>query len=169
MSRKRTFHYFMSTGVTEKSLDVVSSTLRGEGRGWYKGPFSSIARPLLTGSCLSLQVERETGQSMQTLVELDTVKRRMMASQRALKEADNWTTLLADVEEVFATHDVDKVRHWSQISTKVGEGGWTHTQVLYHVITFILLYSNVLLRLLLFLLLLLTRLLRNFQGCSRAW
>ena len=56
-----------------------------------------------------IQVESETGQSMQTLVELDTVKRRMLASQRALKEADNWTTLLADVEEVFATQDIDKV------------------------------------------------------------
>ena len=59
---------------------------------------------------------------MQTLFELDTVKHRMMASQRALKEADNWTTLLADVEDVFATHDVDKVRGWSDISMR-GEGG----------------------------------------------
>ena len=55
-------------------------------------------------------MESETAQSMQTLVELDAVKQRMMESQRALKEADNWTTLLTDVEEVFASQDVDKVR-----------------------------------------------------------
>lgn len=46
---------------------------------------------------------------MQTLVELDAVKQRMLESQRALKEADNWTTLLTDVEEVFASQDIDKV------------------------------------------------------------
>lgn len=56
------------------------------------------------------QVESETAQSMQTLVELDAVKQRMLESQRALKEADNWTTLLADVDEVFASQDIDKVR-----------------------------------------------------------
>ena len=47
---------------------------------------------------------------MQTLVELDAVKQRMLESQRALKEADNWTTLLTDVEEVFASQDIDKVK-----------------------------------------------------------
>lgn len=51
---------------------------------------------------------------MQTLVELDAVKQRMMESQRALKEADNWTTLLTDVEEVFASQDIDKVRRGPQ-------------------------------------------------------
>ena len=56
------------------------------------------------------QVESETAQSMQTLVELDAVKQRMLESQRALKEADNWTTLLADVDEVFASQDIDKVK-----------------------------------------------------------
>ena len=47
---------------------------------------------------------------MQTLVELDAVKQRMLESQRALKEADNWTTLLTDVEEVFASQDINKVK-----------------------------------------------------------
>ena len=52
---------------------------------------------------------------MQTLVELDAVKQRMLESQRALKEADNWTTLLTDVEEVFASQDIDKVSQTSQL------------------------------------------------------
>lgn len=58
---------------------------------------------------LVMQVERETGQSMQTLVELDAIKGRMQSSLEALQEADNWTTLSADVEQVFASQDVGKV------------------------------------------------------------
>ena len=46
---------------------------------------------------------------MQTLVELDAIKGRMQSSLEALQEADNWTTLSADVEEVFASQDVEKV------------------------------------------------------------
>ena len=72
---------------------------------------------------------------MQHLLELDTIKTRMMDSQNALqvhlyasssssssssssysflllstaKEADNWTTLSADVDEVFASGDPDQV------------------------------------------------------------
>ena len=69
----------------------------------------------MTVSVSLLQVECETAQSMQTLVELDAVKQRMMESQRALQEADNWTTLLADVEDVFATQDIDKVHLASNI------------------------------------------------------
>lgn len=49
---------------------------------------------------------------MQTLVELDAIKKRMLESQSALQEADNWTTLSADVEIVFATHDIKKVRNY---------------------------------------------------------
>ena len=56
-----------------------------------------------------MQVERETGQSMQTLVELDAIKCRMQCSLEALQEADNWTTLSADVEQVFASQDITKV------------------------------------------------------------
>ena len=37
---------------------------------------------------------------MRTLTRLDTVKSRMERTCQALKEADNWTTLSADVEEV---------------------------------------------------------------------
>ena len=46
---------------------------------------------------------------MQMLVELDAVKGRMQSSLEALQEADNWTTLSSDVEQVFSSQDVDKV------------------------------------------------------------
>ncbi|CAI8022791.1 Conserved oligomeric Golgi complex subunit 7 [Geodia barretti] len=55
------------------------------------------------------KVERETAQSMQRLVELDSMKTRMLESQNALQEADNWTTLSADVDDVFASQDIHKV------------------------------------------------------------
>ena len=85
-------------------------------------------------------MESETAQSMQTLVELDAVKQRMLESQRALKEADNWTTLLTDVEEVFASQDIDKVRPSGGVFLKS------------------MLISPFLLRLL-----------RSWQACSRVW
>lgn len=46
---------------------------------------------------------------MKTLMELDKVKQRMLLSQTALKEADNWSTLSENVEEVFATRDIQQV------------------------------------------------------------
>ncbi|XP_050730840.1 conserved oligomeric Golgi complex subunit 7-like isoform X3 [Eriocheir sinensis] len=46
------------------------------------------------------KVEHNTAASMQTLVKLDTLKGRMVASSQALREADNWTTLSTDIEEV---------------------------------------------------------------------
>ena len=45
-------------------------------------------------------MEHNTAASMQTLVKLDTLKGRMVASSQALREADNWTTLSTDIEEV---------------------------------------------------------------------
>ncbi|KAK7454688.1 hypothetical protein BaRGS_00039554, partial [Batillaria attramentaria] len=46
-------------------------------------------------------VEKTTAQSMQMLLTLDSIKSRMKTTADALKEADNWTTLSADMEEVF--------------------------------------------------------------------
>lgn len=63
----------------------------------------------LTVRLVAMQVERETGQSMQTLVELDAIKGRMHSSLEALQEADNWTTLSSGVEQVFSSQDIAKV------------------------------------------------------------
>ena len=117
--------------------------------------------------CPFSQVESDTAQSMKRLVELDSIKSKMLQSQNALQvslhvahtllpplpfilfslaiplslvlfpslspflspspsfpflpsflisphpaqEADNWTTLSADVEEVFASQDIHKVEN----------------------------------------------------------
>lgn len=53
------------------------------------------------------KVEHNTAKSMQMLLELDAVKMRMKAASEALREADNWTTLSADVEDVFESQDID--------------------------------------------------------------
>lgn len=54
-------------------------------------------------------IESNTAHSMKVLVEVDSMKTKMVASQRALQEADNWTTLFADVEDVFASQDLQKI------------------------------------------------------------
>ena len=45
-------------------------------------------------------VERETSRSMSALVVMETVKTRMTLTEQALREADSWTTLSENVEEV---------------------------------------------------------------------
>ncbi|XP_064611193.1 conserved oligomeric Golgi complex subunit 7-like [Liolophura sinensis] len=55
------------------------------------------------------KVEQDTAQSMQMLLQLDGIKSRMKAASDALKEADNWTTLSADVEDVFSSQDIQAI------------------------------------------------------------
>ncbi|XP_053401502.1 conserved oligomeric Golgi complex subunit 7-like isoform X2 [Mercenaria mercenaria] len=55
------------------------------------------------------KVEHDTAQSMQTLLKLDSIKSRMTSAADALKEADNWTTLSADVEDVFQSQDIEAI------------------------------------------------------------
>eukprot|EP00058_Branchiostoma_floridae_P024597 XP_002610087.1 hypothetical protein BRAFLDRAFT_115206 [Branchiostoma floridae] len=46
---------------------------------------------------------------MKVLVELDAIKSRIQSMSVALQEADNWTKLSADVEEVFQSQDVHAI------------------------------------------------------------
>lgn len=46
------------------------------------------------------KVENETTHSLEYIVKLDAVKSKLKATSKALQEADNWTTLMADIEEV---------------------------------------------------------------------
>ncbi|KAI0226392.1 Conserved oligomeric Golgi complex subunit 7 [Lamellibrachia satsuma] len=55
------------------------------------------------------KVEQDTSQSMQTLLKLDLIKSRMNDASAALQEADNWTTLSADVDVVFESQDVHAI------------------------------------------------------------
>ncbi|XP_056005871.1 conserved oligomeric Golgi complex subunit 7-like isoform X3 [Ostrea edulis] len=55
------------------------------------------------------KVEHDTAKSMQTLLKLDAIKSLMTSTAEALKEADNWTTLSSDVEEVFQSQDIKAI------------------------------------------------------------
>lgn len=47
------------------------------------------------------KVENETTNSLEYIIKLDSVKKKLKATSKALQEADNWTTLMADIEEVY--------------------------------------------------------------------
>jgi len=55
------------------------------------------------------KIENESSKSMQTLISIDIVKKRMQETSKALQEADNWTTLSSDVEEVFLSGDISAI------------------------------------------------------------
>ncbi|XP_013073398.2 conserved oligomeric Golgi complex subunit 7-like isoform X1 [Biomphalaria glabrata] len=55
------------------------------------------------------KVEQDTSHSMQALLKLDRIKSRMKSTADALKEADNWTTLSADMDEVFQSQNIDDI------------------------------------------------------------
>jgi hypothetical protein len=55
------------------------------------------------------QVEESTSSSMYTLMELDGIKSRMQQTADALQEADNWTSLSADVEQVLASDNIQAI------------------------------------------------------------
>lgn len=58
------------------------------------------------------RVERNTSTvSIKTLLRMDTIKARMLRSDQALREADNWTKLSSDIDKVFETGDVQKIAH----------------------------------------------------------
>lgn len=48
----------------------------------------------------------DPGKSMQTLVQMDELKQRIQAKSKALKEADNWTTLTGEIEEAMDNVDL---------------------------------------------------------------
>lgn len=52
------------------------------------------------------QVNRETGASMEILVKMDELKQKIQETRNALKEADNWTTLTAEIEDTFDSNDL---------------------------------------------------------------
>ncbi|KAJ9600656.1 hypothetical protein L9F63_026203 [Diploptera punctata] len=55
------------------------------------------------------KVEQDTGQSMATLERIDKLKTELQAAKQALHEADNWTVLATDLEEVFESGDIENI------------------------------------------------------------
>jgi hypothetical protein len=57
-----------------------------------------------------IKVERNTvNESMKLLLDLDIMRTNMMKIQNALQEADNWTTLTADLDSMLQTKDLNKI------------------------------------------------------------
>lgn len=52
-------------------------------------------------------MERDTGEAMSSLERLDIAKSRLQSSKEALHEADNWTALSTDIEEVVYLLEAD--------------------------------------------------------------
>ncbi|XP_021926091.1 conserved oligomeric Golgi complex subunit 7 isoform X2 [Zootermopsis nevadensis] len=55
------------------------------------------------------KVEQDTAQSMKTLERIDRIKTELQAAKEALHEADNWTVLATDLEEVFESGDIQSI------------------------------------------------------------
>ncbi|KAG8232847.1 hypothetical protein J437_LFUL012651, partial [Ladona fulva] len=55
------------------------------------------------------KAEQDAGQSMVMPERLDRLKTKMLTAKQALHEADNWTALSADLEEVFESGDMEKI------------------------------------------------------------
>uniref|UniRef100_A0A1Y1MHR1 Conserved oligomeric Golgi complex subunit 7 n=1 Tax=Photinus pyralis TaxID=7054 RepID=A0A1Y1MHR1_PHOPY len=56
-----------------------------------------------------IKIESDTGQSLQTLENLDTIKTQLTEAKQGLHESDNWTVLANDLEEVFDSRDVNTI------------------------------------------------------------
>ncbi len=55
------------------------------------------------------KVNLETGSSMEELVRMDLLKERIRAVRHALKEADNWTTLTAEIEDALDSGELPAI------------------------------------------------------------
>ncbi|KAK7872478.1 hypothetical protein R5R35_014269 [Gryllus longicercus] len=56
-----------------------------------------------------VKVEQDTGQSIASLERIDRIKCDLQAAREALHEADNWTVLASDLEEVFESGNIESI------------------------------------------------------------
>lgn len=56
-----------------------------------------------------MKIEKDTASSMETLEKLDQMKTELQRAKQALHEADNWTVLATDIEDVFESHKIDAI------------------------------------------------------------
>lgn len=55
------------------------------------------------------KVQNDTGESLANLEHIDQLKSRLQKAKQALHEADNWSLLAADLEEVFESGDIESM------------------------------------------------------------
>ncbi|KAK9508413.1 hypothetical protein O3M35_005979 [Rhynocoris fuscipes] len=56
-----------------------------------------------------IQIQKGTADSMAIMEKLDKMKVELQVAKQALHEADNWTALANDIEEVFESHNTDAI------------------------------------------------------------
>uniref|UniRef100_A0A023EY93 Conserved oligomeric Golgi complex subunit 7 n=2 Tax=Triatoma infestans TaxID=30076 RepID=A0A023EY93_TRIIF len=56
-----------------------------------------------------IHIQKGTADSMAILEKLDKMKMELQTAKQALHEADNWTVLANDIEDVFETHNADAI------------------------------------------------------------
>jgi len=56
---------------------------------------------VITLENIEIQIEKDTASSMATLEKIDRIKTELQTAKQGLHEADNWTVLANDVEEVW--------------------------------------------------------------------
>ncbi|XP_043271141.1 conserved oligomeric Golgi complex subunit 7 isoform X2 [Venturia canescens] len=69
----------------------------------------SLKEKMVTVKQEIAKVEKDTATSMTTLERLDKIKTDLQAAKQSLHEADNWSVLANDVEEVFESGDVENI------------------------------------------------------------
>lgn len=63
------------------------------------------------------KAEKASTEAMHTLFTLETIKQRMMETEKALKETDNWISLTTDIDDLCDAADSEKVGSFSPLSS----------------------------------------------------
>lgn len=56
-----------------------------------------------------IKIEQDTGNSINTIKTLDTLKNQLYLAKQGLHESDNWTVLVNDLEEVFDSKNIEGI------------------------------------------------------------
>jgi len=100
----------LNTALEDQCHNVVQSIPRVVREAEQLQQEASLLKDKLSAVKADIEsVEKETGENMHTLVQMDRVKERLSETSRALQEADNWTMLDNQVEDAFENNDVDVV------------------------------------------------------------
>ncbi|CAH1108801.1 unnamed protein product [Psylliodes chrysocephalus] len=55
------------------------------------------------------KIEHDTGQSINTIEQLDSMQNKLILAKQGLHESDNWTILVNDLEEVFDSKNIETI------------------------------------------------------------
>lgn len=58
-----------------------------------------------------IKIEEDTGKSINTIEKLDNIKNQLLIAKQGLRESDNWTALVNDLEEVFDSKNIENISH----------------------------------------------------------